>query len=424
MLAPGTWIDDRYEVHELLGRGGMADVLRAEDTVTGEAVAVKVLRDHDLSGLARFHAELSALRALDHPSVVRLRDAGVHDEDQPYLVLDLVDGPTLAVVLLEGALGHQASIALGYQLAAGLAHAHAQDITHRDVKPSNVLLDTDAQRPLLADFGLARLTDSTRITRTGVCVGTAAYLAPEQLEGQSSPASDVYALGLVLIECLTGTLCYPGPVAEAALARLHRSPVVPAGLPGWLQHTLRAMTDREAPERPPAEAVAAALQAHSVDPLVEATRTGRASIALVAGSRRPGVEEPVTEVTAMATATLSRRPRRRRIRTGVAAATVAVVVGCAALGLVAGHELRVDAPGAEQAPSRADMLDPRARPPASTTTTAVAASPSTSASSAPVAVAVSRGSAPIAKPAGSDRGKHPQAPKVPKAPKPREHGGA
>jgi hypothetical protein len=430
MLAPGTWIDDRYEVRELLGRGGMADVLRADDAATGDPVAVKLLRDLDPNGVARFGAEISALRALDHPSVVRLRDAGAHDS-QPYLVLDLVDGPTLAAVLLEGALGHEASIALGQHLAAGLAHAHAQDITHRDVKPSNILLDTDAQRPMLADFGLARLTDSTRITRSGVCVGTAAYLAPEQLEGQSSPASDIYALGLVLIECLTGTLCYPGPLAEAALARLHRSPVVPAWLPAWLQHTLQCMTNRQAIERPAAEAVATALQARSVDPLLDATRTWGAPVIPLAADLSLNIRGPAAEATATPH---QRRRRRRPMRAGIAAATIAVAAGCAAMGLVAGRELRVGEPraaaavGTDRASPSVETPDPQRQPPASPATlrpgpaaaSAADAAPPTQPAPSPAAAApVAHHPEPAAGPPDPKGGKVPKPTKSP----PNKHDG-
>jgi hypothetical protein len=109
------------------------------------------------------------------------------------------------------------------------------------------------------------------MTAAGMCIGTAAYLAPEQLEGQAGPAADVYALGLVVLECLTGTRCYPGSLVEAAMARLHRAPVVPVELPAWLRHTLRAMTTRDPGRRPPAEAVEDAFRRRSVDAVLAST---------------------------------------------------------------------------------------------------------------------------------------------------------
>src|SRR5687768_15878696 len=137
MLSPGTFIDGRYEVGALVGRGGMADVVRADDVVTGETVAVKVLRLQDEESRTRFRHETEVLRLLDHPGVVRLRDAGWHDAS-PYLVLDLVEGPTLARRLGGGPLGLGPALSTGQQLAAALAHAHGLDVVHRDVKPSNV----------------------------------------------------------------------------------------------------------------------------------------------------------------------------------------------------------------------------------------------------------------------------------------------
>jgi serine/threonine protein kinase len=126
-------------------------------------------------------------------------------------------------------------------------------IVHRDIKPSNVLLDTEGA-PHLTDFGVSRLIDEAGATRAGTVIGTAAYLAPEQVRGQATgPAADIYALALLLIECLTGRREYPGPPAEAAIARLQRSPTVPQGLPTTLARLLRGMTATEPERRPPAD---------------------------------------------------------------------------------------------------------------------------------------------------------------------------
>jgi len=270
VLDPGVLIDERHEIEQLLGCGGMAEVYRARDIRMGRSVAIKLLRTVDPQSLGRFRTEIEVLCQLDHPGVVRLRGTGSHD-GVPYLVLDLVDGPSLADVLVGGPLGVEQSTLIGRQLAEALAHAHGLGVVHRDVKPANVILDAEPGGVRLADFGIAFFSDTTRMTAAGMCIGTAAYLAPEQLTGQAGPAADVYALGLVVLECLTGTRCYPGTLVEAAMARLHRAPVVPVDLPVWLRHTLRAMTARDPGRRPPAEAVADAFRCRSVDAVLAST---------------------------------------------------------------------------------------------------------------------------------------------------------
>jgi hypothetical protein len=146
-------------------------------------------------------------------------------------------------------------------LADALAHVHRGGIVHRDLKPANVLLDPDG-RPRLTDFGIARALDGTAVTGTGFVVGTAAYLAPEQVRGERvGPEADVYALGLVLLEALTGRREYPGALVESATARLHRPPAVPPHLPDALSTALHAMTARDPAARPTAAQVAALLEA-------------------------------------------------------------------------------------------------------------------------------------------------------------------
>jgi serine/threonine protein kinase len=270
VLASGVLIDERHEIEQLLGRGGMGDVFRARDLTTGQSVAIKLLRMVDPQSMGRFRTEIEVLGRLDHPGVVRLCGTGSHD-GVPYLVLELVDGPSLADVLAGGPLGVEQSISIGQQLAEALMHAHGLDIVHRDVKPANVICDAEPPRVRLADFGIALFSDTTRMTAAGACIGTAAYLAPEQLEGQVGPAADVYALGLVVLECLTGTRCYPGSLVQAAMARLHRAPVVPDEVPVWLGHTLRAMTARDPVRRPPAAAVADAFSRRAVDAVLAST---------------------------------------------------------------------------------------------------------------------------------------------------------
>ena len=258
MLATETIIGGRYRLGPVIGRGGGADVHRAEDLETGNPVAVKVLRVATPSDLRRFELEAQTLSRLDHPAIVRMCDRGEH-EGVPYLVLDLIDGEPLVARLERGPLGEEEAIRIGTVLAAALAHAHSIGVVHRDVKPGNVLFDRD-DRVHLTDFGIARLTDVTAITATGFVIGTAAYLAPEQVEGEAAgPASDVYALGLVLLEAITGERAYPGTPSEAALARLHRQPEIPATTNRALGPLLASMTAADPRVRPTASAVEHAL---------------------------------------------------------------------------------------------------------------------------------------------------------------------
>jgi serine/threonine protein kinase len=249
----------RYELGAVLGRGGVADVHRATDTLLSREVAVKRLREATPSDTdrARFTAEARTLAVLSHPALVTLLDAG-ESADRPYLVLELVEGSTLAGLLARGPLPdpEEAARLLG-AVAGALAYAHGAGVVHRDVKPGNVLLGDDG-RVKLADFGIARIVgDTVRHTMTGTTVGTVGYLAPEQVSGaEITPAVDVYALGLVLLEAVTGEKAFTGSTAEAAVARLARDPHVPETLSAPLADLIRAMTARDPGARPAASVVA------------------------------------------------------------------------------------------------------------------------------------------------------------------------
>ncbi|GAA4818620.1 serine/threonine-protein kinase [Nocardioides caeni] len=259
---PAPVLDDRYRLLDELGHGGMSDVYRANDEVLQREVAVKVLREvEDPTLHARFIAEAKLLAGLNHPGLVTLLDAGIRS-DRPYLVMTLAEGPTLSARLSAGALPPTAVADIGTQVAAALAYAHREGVTHRDVKPSNVLLCDDS-RALLSDFGIARLTgDLEQHTRTGETIGSPAYLAPEQAAGEPiTPAADVYSLGLVLLEALTGERAFPGPPVEAAVRRLIAPPVLPTSLPDPWHELLERMLAREPEARPAAGDVAVALAA-------------------------------------------------------------------------------------------------------------------------------------------------------------------
>lgn len=298
---PGDVVDDRYLVGELLGRGGMAEVFRAIDLAADQdVVAVKLLRSVERGSDRRFAAEAQVLAGLDHPGMVRLRGSGTH-AGVPYLVLDLADGGSLARDLSAGPVGLARALDIGEQVAEALACAHRLGVVHRDVKPSNILFD-DRGRVRLADFGIARVAGSPDLTATGHLIGSAPYLAPEQAAGErAGPAVDVYALGLVVIECLTGRPCYPGGPVEAAVARLQRQPDIPAGLPGWLRTVLSAMTARDPARRPPADAVAEALRERTADPILPSTALH--DVHAVAEHRRGAA--PTSRGSDAATATLT-----------------------------------------------------------------------------------------------------------------------
>ena len=272
----GTLLGGRYLLEQRIGRGGMADVFRGVDGVLHRSVAVKVFRFDATAGddRRRVDAEIRTVASLRHPGLVTVFDAGTVDEPDgdgtPFLVMELITGPTLNTQLADGPLGPAQTAVIGAELAVALRYVHASGVVHRDVKPANILLDTPTGggpgfSAKLSDFGIARLIDSARLTVHGMTIGTANYLSPEQAEsGAASPASDVYSLGLVLVECLTGQIAYPGVGVEAAIARLQRPPVVPREFgPQWAQ-LLTAMTARVPADRPSTSDVAATLGAFAL----------------------------------------------------------------------------------------------------------------------------------------------------------------
>ncbi len=258
MIDEGVCLDGRYLVGDLLGRGGMGRVHRAEDTRLDRPVAVKVLPEIDGDFSERLRQEAVILARLEHPSVVRILD--VHEyEGEPFIVMELVNGPTLAQRLAEGPLDVGTAEAIAMDVAGGLAHAHERDVVHRDLKPANLVLDPVGTTRIV-DFGIARITDATHLTRAGVAIGTAAYLAPEQLQdGVTGPPADIYTLGLVLLEALTGERPFGGSAIETAAARLARSPEIPTDLPAPWPGLLRTMTALDPEERPSASGVLATL---------------------------------------------------------------------------------------------------------------------------------------------------------------------
>ena len=211
----GGALSGRYEIGDRLGSGGMSNVYRATDRILERTVAVKILAEHlsdDERFVARFRREALAVAKLIHPNIVQVYDTGI-DDGRHFIVMEFVEGRSGAQILQrQGPLDPDAAAEAGMQACAGLDYAHRRGIIHRDVKPGNLML---AGGPVgggpmtvkLTDFGIARAIEQTRITQVGSVVGTAAYLSPEQVRGEeATPATDVYALGVVLYQFLTGRL--------------------------------------------------------------------------------------------------------------------------------------------------------------------------------------------------------------------------
>lgn len=271
----GATLGARYRLDSLIGRGGMASVYRGEDLALGRPVAVKVFAEaaEGIDDSDRRKSETALLASLTHRALVRLYDASRDPATgREFLVMELVDGHDLREALKIGPLGPADAAGLLADLAEALHVIHARGIVHRDVKPANVLLEP-AHLPgrtwnaKLADFGIARLIDDARLTRTGLLVGTPGYLSPEQVSGRPpGAAADIYSLGLVVLEARTGITAFPGPAVEAASARLVRDPDIPEYLGHDWVSLLRSMTTREPGERPNALDVAVAAASLDTSP--------------------------------------------------------------------------------------------------------------------------------------------------------------
>jgi eukaryotic-like serine/threonine-protein kinase len=268
-------LQGRYRLGPVIGKGGASVVYRGRDQLLGRDVAVKVFtaRAADPQELRAQEAEARMLGALSHPGLVTLFDAGIDftdiDAPQVFLVMELVRDFDLRERLRRGPLDAHQVAYIGFDLAGALEYVHDHGIVHRDMKPANVLLfDGGVERPMrakLADFGIAMLR-AQGVLPTEFTTGTAAYLSPEQVEGAELGAeTDVYSLGLVLIEAISGRVVYPGSVVDSALARLDRQPEVPAGVPGPLATVLTSMVERRPADRPTTAEVAVALREVLVD---------------------------------------------------------------------------------------------------------------------------------------------------------------
>lgn len=296
-----TMLGGHYRLQARLGHGGMADVWQALDERLDRPVAIKLFRP-EATQPQRERNEMRLLANLNHPGLVTVFDAGIADDSygtaHSYLVMELITGPPLSHQLDLGRIPPAVVAEMGVELASAFAYIHDRGIVHRDVKPANILLVAplspggEFQGVKLTDFGIARMLDDTRLTEHGMTIGTPNYLSPEQVRGDElSPASDIYSLGLLLVECLTGQVVYPGHGIEAAVARLHRAAQVPPEFgPAWAG-VLQPMLAIDPAARPSAAAVATALG-----------RIDDHSWTIRPEQRRPQPSPPLSEVSTSALA--------------------------------------------------------------------------------------------------------------------------
>jgi hypothetical protein len=410
----GSVLGGRYRLTSRIAVGGMGEVWRATDDVLGREVAVKVLKEEytgDPGFLQRFRAEARHTAALSHPNIAGVYDYGEADFSA-YLVMELVPGEPLSDVLArEGTLAPQRAMGLLAQAAHGLSAAHAAGLVHRDVKPGNLLVTPDG-RVKVTDFGIARAGDSAPLTATGTVMGTAQYLAPEQAMGRpSSPASDIYALGVVGYEALTGARPFTGE-SQVSIAMAHVNtppPPLPEHLPPGARRLVEQSMAKQPSERPAdalvfaaaAEAVSrgddaaalAALGAPAPDADADAGATQlmappedvaatqtlppSAEVLGAAGGGRSGPPStaPTPVVGEPAPAAGGGRPRRRL--TGPLVALLALIAFVVVGALLAGQALGPDTPAAPAPTSSSVATPPPTQAPTTTAPPTTSAPPST-----------------------------------------------
>ena len=221
-------LSGRYELVELVGSGGMADVYKAKDLLLSRQVAVKILHESfrgDAEFIGKFHLEAKSAAGLTHPNIVGIYDVGADGADH-YIVMEYVEGDTLKNRIKNGKMSIDAALNTAREIAEALAHAHERHIVHCDIKPHNILMTAD-NHAKVADFGIARAVTESTVTYSGNVIGSVHYFSPEQAKGSFiTPKSDVYSLGVVLYEMLTGTLPFTGETPVAiAMKHLQETPL-------------------------------------------------------------------------------------------------------------------------------------------------------------------------------------------------------
>jgi len=339
----GEVIAGRYEVVELIGKGGMSSVFKAHDRLLERIVAIKVLHPHftqDEEYVERFRREARSVAQLSHPNIVTVIDRG-EDAGRQYIVFEYVEGENLKQLLERtGPMPVRDALIMALQMARALSFAHGRGLIHRDVKPQNVLLNADGAAKM-TDFGIARSVDVQGVTITGTVLGTSEYIAPEQARGQQVDAqTDVYSLGVVLYELLTGGVPYDGDNFVTVALKHVNEPV-----PSVLEHR---------PDAPPrlALAIERAMakspdeRYESMDGLVEELEANLAEL--------DPISEGATMISRRPLALKRQRPPRQRRRFGVfwPMAAVLAVLAVAALGALGALALRDDGSNPQAAPNQ------------------------------------------------------------------------
>ena len=345
-LAPDLTLGDRYQLQQRIAVGGMGEVWRATDTLLGRAVAVKVLKDEyaaDPHFLERFRNEARHTASLSHPGIANVFDYG-EVGDKAYLVMELVDGEPLSTVLArDGRLTPASALDIVGQAALALQAAHDAGVIHRDVKPGNILIRPDGVVKV-TDFGIARVVDSAPVTQTGMVVGTAAYLSPEQASGHpTTAASDIYSLGVVAYECLSGERPFRADSA-VGVAMAHATatpPPLPKDVPPLVgDFVMRAMEKDPARRHPSAgdfgrTALALATQLHESEttpaPVIAPAPAAPSGGTRIMTTATPTVEPAPAAAVAAAPAAAAASPavdvrHQRKVRNVLVAIGAAVVL--------------------------------------------------------------------------------------------------
>jgi len=345
MAAPrkGTVVDDRYTLEKKIGTGGMADVWLAEDQELDRQVAIKILHDRfaqDKEFVERFRREAQSAAGLQHSNVVSIFDRGEF-RDTYFIAMEYVDGPQLKE-LVKGGMGTEDAIEFTRQILKAARFAHRKGIIHRDLKPQNVLID-DEGRARVADFGIAR-GGSSDITATGSVMGTAQYLSPEQAQGkETTERSDIYSIGVILYEALTGRVPFEGDSAVAvALKQVSESPRRPSAINPKVPPALDAVVMRALAKDPDARFKDADAFLKALDAAEKAPDTPRPEdTAAFAAVSPEGEHVDPTEMMGDEEYYDEEDRRRRRRRLIMAAVLVAVVAGLVAFFLTRPSEVKV-----------------------------------------------------------------------------------